>query len=438
MISLKKIAGISFFLMLLVLSGCQGSDKVGDNVIDDVPLDRRIGVIKSLGGVVTEGSGTHLLQLDDGNNILLKSVAINLDDAKYLNKMVELRGVTSYTNGGKSLMEVQNIDILDQNFVPNETKSSGWELYENSDLGFSIKVKSDYEQTESDDGVEFRKEVTPVSNAESNLAPLETELKPEEYIISLIATQKKEADLVSFLGLDSTSESSLLADGYKKSRVGTQSLSAYKKQMGEVISFFVEGEDYFYELKFESVNSTSRLAYENVFYEMVSGFTLNNPGSIEMEGGDGLESIDEPSFEEESNDAVEDEIDTGNDEPASVSVDVPDNFTVYESDTFDFSVGYPKSWYFAGTPPTEKGSLRHYDFSNQSFEEEDTKGIISLDVFGAGNTSGTKLNVNGKTIYKDSSGGNVSYFYEKDGQTYRISGQEQYQDTIMKMVSSIE
>ncbi|HLG25483.1 MAG TPA: hypothetical protein VI588_01660, partial [Candidatus Gracilibacteria bacterium] len=99
--------------MLLLFSGCQSQNKDAGH-IDEMPLDRRVGIIKSLGSIRTESAGTHLLQLDDGSTILLKSLAINLDDERYSSVTVEVRGVITYTKDEKPIMEILNIDVLDQ------------------------------------------------------------------------------------------------------------------------------------------------------------------------------------------------------------------------------------------------------------------------------------------------------------------------------------
>ncbi|MEZ4087114.1 MAG: hypothetical protein R3B71_02125 [Candidatus Gracilibacteria bacterium] len=80
-------------------------------VVDEMPQDRRIGVIEELDD--NDTVGTHRLRLDDGDTILLQSAAINLGDDKYDEVGVEVRGVITYTKGNKPLMEVTNIDILE-------------------------------------------------------------------------------------------------------------------------------------------------------------------------------------------------------------------------------------------------------------------------------------------------------------------------------------
>lgn len=433
----RNASRAGMLLMLLLLSGCQGSPQ-DDSAINDTPLDRRIGVIKSLGGVITDNQGTHLLQLDDGDTILLKSVAINLDDAKYVNKMAEVRGITTYAKSGKALMEVQNIDVLDQNYLPQDQESSAWSLYENSTYGWAMKYKSDFSKDESGSSVIFEKEV-PKDGEEEDV---EANAKNVEvYTISVKTTQNENNEtLEKYLGIDGQDESTLLADGFKKSRVGTQSLSAYKEQVEEDISFFVKGSDSFYEISFKGASTPELLTYENVFYEMVTSFTLDNPGlaDVALESNDDLidsREVDEDFMGEVSTEG-EQAVEVA--EPKEVSVSVPESYAVYISDTFDFSVYYPKSWYFNGVTPTESGSIRRYDFSDKSFEEEDTKSLISLDVFGAGAGKGSKMTVNGEEIYKDASGGKVDYYVEKDGRTYKISGGSESSETMLNMISSIE
>lgn len=107
---------ISFLLITFVafsfsvLAGCQSeSERQSKNF---PMMIRKVGVIRSLGGAKTASEGTHILQTEKGDSILLKAVDINLDDEKYQDKTIEVRGVWLQVND-EELLEVQNIDIVE-------------------------------------------------------------------------------------------------------------------------------------------------------------------------------------------------------------------------------------------------------------------------------------------------------------------------------------
>lgn len=115
--TLNKSLSTKFFslgmlvLGTFLLQACQ-TQTTQNTLIDGQTLDRRVGVLRSLGGVQTSNQGTHLLMLNNGNTILLKSVAIDLDDPAYRDKNVEVQGVLDYTTDHKQIMEVVDIQSL--------------------------------------------------------------------------------------------------------------------------------------------------------------------------------------------------------------------------------------------------------------------------------------------------------------------------------------
>ena len=66
------IAGVFSLALLFLLGTCrQDQDK---SPMGEQPMDRRIGIIKSLGSSVAVNRGTHILELDDGETVLLGSL----------------------------------------------------------------------------------------------------------------------------------------------------------------------------------------------------------------------------------------------------------------------------------------------------------------------------------------------------------------------------
>jgi hypothetical protein len=424
---LLKIMQLGLLSLIFVFAGCQTDRQNSVNVIEN-PLERRIGVIKSLGDV-PNSSGTHILTLDNGDTVFLKSDSVNLDDEKYKEKTVEVRGNISYVNSGKALMSVHNIDVIDQNYLPKEEEAAKWQMYEDELNGFSIKYHTSFEVKKLLNGVEFIKD-------SQKKADEDTENFDVKYVITAEIIAKQGKNLLEYLGLNDD-PSSLLSEGYVKSRIGTQSLQGYKKQMASDISFILEGEDNFYKISYSGTDGGDTMIYLNMFYDMVSSFTLDSVKVLTVDdsnesGEIGLEALENDFLS--SSEIVKDQ----KKEAEKINVQVDGSFTKLINETFDFSLMYPKSWYYQGTAPSETGSIRHYDFSTSSFDEDDAKIVVNLDIFNGEKTSGSELQVNGTKIYKETNMGGTNLYFFKGGKTYKVSGASSHEDVMLKMVSSIE
>lgn len=465
-------------------------------IIDEQPNERRIGVIRSLGGLKTSNQGTHLLQLDDGDTVLLKSLAINLDDPMYSGKMVEVRGAITYTTDNKQLMEVLNIDIV-QDTPTQEMKELSWQTYDNASMGFSIKYRSDMKVSASDDSVDFEKKVedsaeVSASGSEEVVGTQETAKSHLFRVTAVDAGSKTYLEWLKseFPTLKSDSSGDLLVAGLTKSKVGVSSLDSVKHTDGSVVDYYVSGDKSFYVIHIDSGNDSSSLQDQNIFYEMLGSFTAGNPSSVTQE----LVEVDVESTSTTSDTATtkpaptstasdeDDEKPTsttsgsttttstsgstssgGTSTPAPTPVAPPptapastsgssttsttsttdtsdvaiSGFTKLESETFNFSMQFPKSWYYSGTTPTESGVVRHYDFGDKPLDEEE--GSVSLDVISGSAPSGTAVTVNGKDLIKVTSGDEVQYYYEGEGsRVYRVTGPASSASTLATMASSVE
>ncbi len=120
----------------------------------------------------------------------------------------------------------------------------------------------------------------------------------------------------------------------------------------------------------------------------------------------------------------------------SNEVVVPSDFSEYHSDTFDFSIGYPKNWYFAGSTPSKAGSIRHYDFGDKPLDEED--GDVSLDIFNGDVHNGKSSVINGESVYISNNGDKVVYSVVKNGKTYSVEGPKSDENVIRNMILSIK
>lgn len=467
-------------LALTGLSGCQifSGKQVAEGDIDHAPRDRRIGVIQSLGTVKTSSQGTNLLTMDDGGTILLKSLAIHLDDAKYVSKKVEVSGVLTYTTDGKQIMEVESIDILDEAPVTQQLTAVAWRDYINAGLGFRVKYRDDFLVQQNGDTITFKR---PVSEAAlealmtmTQEASTSMEAKHDHTITISAATHGSDASLLEdVLKLKDDASTTLMAAGYTKSRIGLDGIDAYKKVSsdGKSVVFHFDADGRFYTVSYEGGMDSQSLEDQNIFFDFLASFqllsgssavtgneddTVNNlpatdttttgstgTGSLGVAIGSSDEDFtetDEPSSTEPAMDEPEGAPSTEPTVSSSSGGETQELLTGYSSFVstgYKFTLQYPKSWYYGQASTSDSDVVRRYDFGTKPVDEE--PGSVTLDIVSGTVPSGSTMTVNGNQIVKISSGATVTYYYKSDnGRTYRVSGPSSMDSSLKNMISTIE
>ncbi len=410
-LNLMKNRGKSFFFVIFSLAvvsflflGCQNTEQKAP-IIDDQPMERRVGELKSLGSVVMSNQGTHLLQMDNGDIIVLRSLQVNLDDPTYVNKIVEVRGVLQYTSDNKQLMDVMNIDVLDE--TPHEiAKAPQWREYINPSAGFQLKYRDDLKLKEETDEnsntlVIFTREVAPVQKSEIEETSQTSEvqvpgsaMKKDIILHSFTVTKdsqsniSKESSDSHLLELMTQSKiEDLQKEGIARSKIGIDSLDAFKQVRGDQTIYHLLNNDNWYRIVIETGNADDMsLEDQNLFYEMLATFKLitidsapSNANPVETSKSMGAAAVEETNTSSSESEEVRDmtEEDLPITPTAAVVAPVKD-FVALQSESYGFEMQYPKNWYYAGTPAEEQGVLRHYDFDSQKLEEG--KGLVTLDV----------------------------------------------------------
>ncbi len=449
---------------MLIFGGCQSQPQEQPFFNDDVPMDRRIGLIKSLGGVRTESQGTHILQLDNGDTVLLKSTPINLDDSKYAGQTVEVRGVITYTKDSRSLMEVMNIDILEQ-YEAQEAAKAKWVTFSDSTLEISIIYRNDFNVKESASGVTFEiPEKKSPQNSETAAAADSEEAGEEDtaavqaeegdvfHLITIeVKTKSADENLVSMLDLEGETGEDLLKAGLTMSKVGMDRLTAYKSDTmdGAGLTFYVESGSKIYTISFEAGTDSGYVEAQNLFYEMLGTFKItdemenadteeiddnnNNESDVTGSNDDGEVPADEAS--EDGDEAVADEENAVEDEETDDDTEVADGFNVFENETFEFSIQYPKNWYYSGSATNESDVIRRYEFGDEPTDEK--SGNVYLDIISGDIPSGSTAGADG-TITVVNSDGTVEYYIEGESRNFRLSGPSSIQSTLLEMAETLE
>lgn len=463
---------------LLGLSACQsgndGRENAGKN---DQPLARRIGVVKSLGGVKTTNMGTHVLQLDDGSTILLKSSQVNLDDSAYLGKTDEVRGFINYTTDGKQVMDVQNIDTV-EGTISQEVSKPQWKTYSNEQLGISIKYLDSLKPDESIDKVSFEHQIqnsdaTQQSDESQQSAEITAVVTQEENPVHRLyierAARSAGETLISKLGLKSDSYGDLMAEEMVKSKIGAGNYDALKKTDNGITIYYIERADSFFTIAMDCGQDSQTVADQNMFYEMLGTLQLNGAEAGTQETdvvnnepetspkANPPETVDSGAANDKTGavgNPASQELRSGNSSSATGTMSssaggtaISDGsqaeapaqvkgYTTMTSNSLHFSMQYPKNWYYGAAAASGTGVVAHYDFGNKPVDE--VPGLVSLDVVSGPMPTGEPTEINKIQIVKKVSGDTVEYYAKGSGsRVYRISGPSSSAVTLLQMASSI-
>ncbi len=250
----------------LLASSCTWFGGEENNVIiDKMVQEKRVGILRSLGGM-SIGDGTHLLEMSDGTTLRLRSLNIDLDQEKYLSKKVEVRGPITTADDGKSLMEVTSIDLSEDEENESTNQKGETTEYKNADLGFKLTYIDNWEVEEDEGSVTFTSPVIKkeVDGTEEN--------DRDMVIISKLGNPQKKS-LETFLNLPED-PNELITLGYVQTVVGIDELEGLKKQSADLqtIDIYLTRDDAVYHLSFIGTENQDIITNRNAFFSMVSNF----------------------------------------------------------------------------------------------------------------------------------------------------------------------
>lgn len=430
---------ISFSLFLFY--GCQ------NNAIDEkdvnqnflVSQEKRIGIIQSLGGAKTSSGATHILRLNNGTTIYLASDVLDLNSDKYFDKEVEVSGKITRTTDGKDIMKVDNIDVLEsENIISQDIPV--WISYVSDNFGISFKYRDDYLLTEDDRTITLSQKPENITLIPEN-DPLLPQSEFKDSLVSIhfrILSKDEDFDLAKAMGIIDLSSESLIDGGYVRSKITQKGVEAYKVSMdeGNSISYYLKTNFASYEITFISGNDPDTLQKEqNLFYDIL--FSLSFNYEIEEDLVMEEENADENLIIGDNSPENGSDLQSHSEEVLNKSVPV-DNYETFSSDSLNFSVKYPKGFYFAASS-NDNDASRTYEFSNMPLDEG-VAGDIKLSILKQNNAHGTVEKINGKDVYVDKSvgDGHFYYYFENNNKMYRISVPESKSSIGEAMISSIE
>ncbi|MEK7529030.1 MAG: hypothetical protein AAB592_04645 [Patescibacteria group bacterium] len=245
---------VSIFFLLLIpivaLSGCVFYGNGDEDIVDDndaETVERITGLIAAM--PTLSGEATHVLTKDDGTNVLLLSLLVNL--RKYEGVKTEVVG--SFKD------DVFFVEAATRLGIASSTKS----LYKNVAFGFRLDYPSTWRVVEKSDDVEFMpyqaSELEEADRVTVARRPNPEKLSPREW-----------------LGLNE----SLVPSGasqtyvYNESLVGLNQLVGIKETdtQNDRVSFYVSRDDTLYVLSHSTLGDEDSESYRNAFFDMVHSF----------------------------------------------------------------------------------------------------------------------------------------------------------------------
>lgn len=400
---MNKIS-VKFVLLILVIplfSSCSlfgdSSNSSNDGSLTGVLIEQKAD---------DEFEGTHLLVVDDGTQLPLKSLTLDLSGPKYLNNKVLLSGEYDgdiFSVAGLSVLEIlSDADVSEPKLID----------YLNSDFGLSIMYYDNWEVSENESSISFL-------NPDGHES-IVIEQFPFSYESSVFDSDKIDTPLSYYVSLNYP-EIIDLKPLMRELGPGFLDAVEIEGDDGEIF-YFIYRNGLMYKVGFYPL--AADLNELRIFNEMLAefdfvGFTVE----VGDAGGGGYEIgayIPDPS-----------------ELPSDVAVPKSDvDFTYFESLPFSFKAKYPASWFYAGESNTGAGVLRHYGFSDESVTADNE--IISLDIVSGALPAGPSIKLAGFDGIRTVDGSTVNIFVNVDGQVYKFSSSTDKEDLIKIMASSIE
>lgn len=432
---MKKLLFI--FLTIFVVSGCSFND---DKFTDEAKMDKFSGILSENPAKIQKPEdpfiSTHILTTDEDSIIPLSCLAFNLSDPLYLGNKVQVIGVM---DDQTNIFQVTSISVLERITTYDYTKPK-LTTYKNNKLGFEIQYLNNWNYIEMEKKVIFSAPQEFGTLAELNQSePSRMIIEQIDYVYepSVFEMDENPNPLKNYISLNFP-----LVDSIDDniSKIGTDLLDAVKFSGQGSFDYYIYRPDYIYKISYVSASSPDN-DFENDFNEMLSKFRFIPISDIPSGNSEIKESIDNETIEDIDSDMTEKDDSLSNNDSSSSQndsynyVEPTDKFSTFEAVAFNFKADYPAKWYYEATQ-SSSDSLRHYSFSQKPLEESVES--YGLDLYKGEVPKVDFITVNGTRLFKTSSGSTVSYFIEVDGKNYKISGDKEFEEFIIKTALSIQ
>jgi hypothetical protein len=430
---MKKLA-ILVVAGMLALSGCQNNENGQNSGVVSLQETRQ-GILQSLGGASNSAQASHLLRMDDGKTIFLKSDKINLEDQKYKGKLVELSGNLLEKVEGKDVLEVLTIDLIEEEKENSLTTDEIplWEDYDAPKLGIAFKYRNDYELEEDENSLVISKK--PEEKAE-NEEDINVKLEEKIAVFNFVLTPN-EQDILKFLDLPGDSMTDLSSAGFSKSKVGVNSMESLKRIEGNKIEYYMVLDKGILLIEFVAGEEEEKNVDQNMFYDVLASLKVYNDNNL-TDLADDEDQVDESDTSVDltghGEDVTQDEQDEEENDGGGLNTSgegIMPGYETFTSDGYKFSILYPKSYYFG----SEGGA---YNFSSKPLEEN-AEVSIKLIVNSGSLPEGKSIpSEKGTEIVKIKEGDEVSYYVKGESRVYKLIGAANEDTKMMIMAQSLE
>lgn len=334
----------------LVMSSCSwfGGEEDDNTLMEQRIQEKKVGTLKSLGGI-SVSEATHLLEMKDDSTMRLKSPNIDLDNEKYLNNKVEVRGYISKTEDNRDIMEVMSIDIAEEQKEDEDKKIGEEKEYKNTDLGFTLTYLDNWDVEEEENSVIFEAPVKETEEEETSRSgeTEETDKEPDTVVIRQMPNPGNES-LAEYLNLPSD-PNELITEGYTETQVGPDQLEGLKKQSPDQqeIDIYLARDPYIYQFTFEGGGNPDTALNRNTYFTMVSsfkfiGFTPEDKTEDDEQNEDETTETEEEDSAEmmEAEEPQEEEADTANNLETEETTYEEEPETSYDTDSGSVSSSY--------------------------------------------------------------------------------------------------
>ncbi len=428
------VLGLTF-----LMGGCQSNSSLNSDTVRNSVFrqEKRIGVIQSLGGAAVSNKATHLLKMDDGKTLYLRTSDVDLANVKYAGKKVEVVGEITRTTDGGQVMQVKNVDIVDTN-TDMSSNQPQWIEYASNNLGITLKYRDDFQIREADNKVSItaKPEEQTMLSMENGQEDSENSAPEVAEIDIQLLSDSADFNLADAMGIADLNNQSLLEGGFVKSKITKLSLDAYKKSInnGEQLEFYFSN-NFSYKITFKAGSDMDNIVKnQNIFYDILASLDFDT-----LEAHDG--NLDTEIFEShilEQDQADAEKVSNEKEDDDKQITELPlstDGYTEFKSESQKFSIHYPKNYYFAPATTTNAGAIRSYDFGNKPLEEQ--PGDVKLDIISGTIPTGKDYKIGENQVVLVEKGDLNEYYVKVDSKLFRLTGPSPKQAILQQMTGSL-
>jgi len=348
-----------------------------------------------------------------------------------LDQKVSIKGVLSLVEGNKII----EVSVIGSAETENNENRPEWELFSSEKWKYSLRYRGQWNYEVKDDVIVFSVIPETTDNAALNPPP------PEEVQVVEIKTFSNSQNLSLAEWLKSKNVYDLTTTLKVGENIGLKISDAESQE----IRIYLDGHNQkVYRIVFFDASESA--VWKKDFFDLLGSFKPvgqllgNNNQNSREEPYTGESQRNNNNTEQEPEEVTTEEQKNANSNSSEnrppVNTPPRNDLSVYTNLSLNYSVGYPKNWYYRGFGSVF-GYLHTVGMTDQADVRTDNL-IIKVSVLPTDSKpKGTKATLEDKEIYQNKTGSDLQYFLATAKYTYLIEGPDKYQETLEKIVLSI-